>query len=356
MKRVVKIGILVLLILAIVASVPSFGAMKKLAQVGFKGLIMPIGARAAGMGNAMCSVPSGANSIFWNPAAIVEISGDKAFSFNYMNWIADMKHTSGAAVFNLENYGHLGISFMVLDYGSIKGTKRAQNEAGYIETGEFSPSEIAIGLAYARKMTDKFSFGGHVKYARQDLGAGMEGSSTITVFPDIDDPDNTLDVVTDVRSVDFRLSTFAFDFGTLYYTGIRDLRVAMSFQNFSKEVKYQREEFPLPLMFRIGVAMNVLSIFQEENPNQLTVALDFEHPRDFPERVHTGAEYLYQSPMLRDIGINDLALRGGYKFGYDEESWSLGFGLRAFGAKIDYAIQDFGIFDDVSIWSVTYDF
>ena len=198
---------------------------------------------------------------------------------------------------------------------------------------------IAIGIAYARKMTDKFSFGGHIKYARQDLGAGLEGDS-----------------YAEPKSVDFRLSTFAFDFGTLYYTGIRDLRVAMSFQNFSKEVKYQREEFPLPLMFRIGVAMNVLSIFQEENPNQLMVAVDFEHPRDFPERVHTGAEYLYQSPTLRDYGINNLALRGGYKFGYDEEAWSFGFGMSAFGAKIDYAIQDFGIFDDVSTWSVTYDF
>ena len=339
MKRVVKIGMLVLLILAIVASVPSFGQMKKLAQVGFKGLIMPIGARAAGMGNAMVSVPTGANSIFWNPAAITEISGDKAFSFNYMNWIADMKQTSGAAVFSLENYGHLGISFMVLDYGTVESTRRADNEAGYMKTGEFSPGEIAIGIAYGRKMTDKFSFGAHVKYARQDLGAGLEGDAFETP-----------------KAVDFRLSTFAFDFGTLYYTGIRDLRVAMSFQNFSKEVKYQREEFPLPLMFRIGVAMNVLSIFQEENPNQLMVAVDFEHPRDFPERLHTGAEYLYQSPRLRDFGINNLALRGGYKFGFDEESWSFGFGMSAFGAKIDYAIQDFGIFEDVSTWSITYDF
>ena len=339
MKKIAMLSVLFVLILAICFSVPTFGAMKKLAQVGFKGLIMPIGARSAGMGNAMCAVPTGANSIFWNPAAITDITGDKAFSFNYMNWIADMQHTSGAAVFSLENYGHLGVSFMVLDYGTVESTRRANNDAGYIKTGDFSPSEIAIGVAYGRKMTDKFSFGGHLKYARQDLGAGLEGD-------DFNTP----------KSVDFKLNTFAFDFGTLYYTGIRDLRVAMSFQNFSKEVKYQREEFPLPLMFRIGVAMNVLSIFQEENPNQLMVAVDFQHPRDFPERMNAGAEYLYQNPRLRDMGINNLALRGGYKFGYDEESWAFGFGLAAFGVKIDYAVQDFGVFDNVDTWSVTYDF
>ena len=85
MKNSLKIIILSVLILTLIMSLPSFGAMKKLAQVGFKGLIMPIGAREAGMGNAVSSIPMGANSIFWNPAAITEISGNRSFTFNYMN-------------------------------------------------------------------------------------------------------------------------------------------------------------------------------------------------------------------------------------------------------------------------------
>jgi hypothetical protein len=129
----------------------------------------------------------------------------------------------------------------------------------------------------------------------------------------------------------------------------------MSFQNFSKELKYQIESFPLPLMFRVGVAMNVLTIFWEESPNALTVALDFQHPRDFSERMNMGAEYLYQNPTLKDLGINSLALRGGYKLGYDEESWAFGFGINAYGARIDYAIQEFGIFDNVSSFSLGLD-
>jgi hypothetical protein len=339
MNRFLKLSILIILIFAIAVSSPSFCAMKKLAQVGFKGLIMPVGAREAGMGNAMVSMPVGANSIFWNPAAITDITGDKSFTFNYMNWIADMTHAAGAMVFGMENYGTIGISFMVLDYGKITATRRIETDPGYMTMGEFSPGEIAVGLAYGRKMTDKFSFGGHLKYARQDLGAGLEGSN-------INLP----------QSAYFKLSTIAFDFGTLYYTGIRDLRIAMSFQNFSKEIKYQREEFPLPLMFRVGVAMNVLTIFQEESPNALTVALDFQHPRDFPERMNMGTEYLYQNPTLKDLGINSLALRGGYKLGYDEESWAFGFGINAYGVRIDYAVQNFGIFDTVNTWSFGIDF
>ena len=202
MKKLTKIVILSVLILTLIMSLPSFGAMKKLAQVGFKGLIMPIGAREAGMGNAVSAIPVGANSLFWNPAAITEISGNRSFTFNYMNWIADIKHGAGAVVFGMENFGTIGISFMALDYGKLTATRRVENDLGYMTMGEFSPGEIAVGLAYARKMTDKFSFGGHLKYARQDLGAGLEGD-------DINTP----------QSVYFKLSTIAFDFGTLYYTG-----------------------------------------------------------------------------------------------------------------------------------------
>ena len=339
MKRLLKIVMLSVLILTLVISLPSYGAMKKLAQVGFKGLIMPVGAREAGMGNAVVSTPMGANSVFWNPAAITEISGDRSIAFNYMNWIADIKHKAGAAVFSLENIGHIGFSVMMLDYGNIMSTRLADNEEGFIETGEFSPGEIAIGLVYARKMTDKFSFGGHLKYARQDLGAGLEGQSTDEAY-----------------SVPFNKAAVVFDFGTLYYTGIRDLRIAMSFQNFSKELKYQAEEFPLPLMFRVGIAMDILSLVQEESPNSLTLAVDFQHPRDFSERIHLGAEYMYSDPMIRDIGISSIGIRGGYKFGYDEESWTMGFGLTGLGMKIDYAIQEFGLFGNVNSLSMGFEF
>jgi len=54
--------------------------------------------------------------------------------------------------------------------------------------------------------------------------------------------------------------------------------------------------------------------------------------------------------------IKSIALRGGYKLGYDEESWAFGFGVSAYGARIDYAVQNFGIFDTVSTWSFGIDF
>ncbi len=58
-----------------------------------------------------------------------------------------------------------------MDYGDFYGTRRANNDQGFEETGVFSPASYAVGLAYSRKVSDRFSFGVHVKYAGQDLGS-----------------------------------------------------------------------------------------------------------------------------------------------------------------------------------------
>ena len=59
---------------------------------------------------------------------------------------------------------------------------------------------------------------------------------------------------------------------------------------------------------------------------------------------------------MRDMGLNNLAIRGGYKLGYDEETWTFGIGINAYGVRVDYAVQEFGIFDNVSTFSLGIDF
>ena len=75
----------------------------------------------------------------------------------------------------------------------------------------------------------------------------------------------------------------------------------------------------------------------------LLLAVDAVHPRDYTERVHFGAEYLY---------ANLLAIRAGYKTNYDEEALSMGFGVNysvgGIGLKIDYSYSQLGVFDGVS--------
>ncbi|TFG94392.1 MAG: hypothetical protein E4H13_14940 [Calditrichales bacterium] len=69
----------------------------------------------------------------------------------------------------------------------------------------------------------------------------------------------------------------------------------------------------------------------------LLVAVDMIQPRDYDQQYNIGVEYGFK---------NILFLRGGYKLNYDEESFSLGFGLMYKNYRIDYAFSDFGDFLD----------
>ena len=112
----------------------------------------------------------------------------------------------------------------------------------------------------------------------------------------------------------------------------------MSFRNFASSVKYAYESYELPLTFKIGLAMNVLSLMGPEDViHSLQVAVDAVRPSDYTERIHLGAEYWF-----KDL----FALRAGYKFNYDEEGFSAGFGVNpsfsGMNLKLDYAYSFFG--------------
>src|SRR5690606_1999453 len=128
-----------------------------------------------------------------------------------------------------------GVNVVAVDYGDFEGTVRADNASGYEDTGIFSPTAMAIGVGYARALSDRFAIGGGVKYAVQDLGEFAVSRNGAGFTND-----------------DYKLSTPAFDFGVLYKTGFRSLNLAMSVRNFSRELKYEQENFELPLSFRIG--------------------------------------------------------------------------------------------------------
>ena len=67
----------------------------------------------------------------------------------------------------------------------------------------------------------------------------------------------------------------------------------------------QTGEYPLPLTFRIGVAMDVLN--NEEN--RVTIAADALHPTDNDESLNVGAEYMYNNLIAFRVGYKSLLLR-----------------------------------------------
>lgn len=325
-------------VVLMIASV-GFGANKKLAQTGMKFLSVTTDARAGAMGEASVAV-TGYNSasMFFNPSVMAMMQDAYSVSLGRIAWIADINYlyaSSAMMPFN-GRYGVFGASLIAVDYGTFVGTIRdddPNNEAGFIETGNFSPGAMAIGIGYAKALSSKFAIGGNIKYVFQDLGKSIIG---------YDDTDNYI-------RQSYKEDVFAFDFGIFYRTGFESLNFGMCIRNFSSEVTYEEEGFQLPLTFEIGVAMNILDIYPFLAPesNVVLLSVDTVHPRDYPEQINFGTEYLF---------MNTFAVRLGYAFPNDEHGFSAGLGLqqslRRYKIAVDYSYTPFGVFDDVHRFSL----
>jgi len=320
--------LLTVVFLCMVFIMPVHPVLKKTAQTGLQFLKVDVGARAAAMGGAFMMVGNDANAMFYNPAGIAAMRSTSDIFVSRTEWIVDIKYNAAAFVQNFGNWGNVGVSFISSDYGDIIGTRVADTEKGFIETGNVDVGAYAIGLAYARQMTDKFTLGGHIKYAYQHLGENL--------FPD-------------GETVKNEVTGLAYDFGTIFYPGFRSFRVGMSIRNFSPQFKYQETAFELPLTFTLGFGMDIFDFMPSLQESQsLVLAIDAVHPRDYTERIHIGGEYWY---------MDMIALRAGYKYNYDEEGLSAGVGIKyavegGFGIKIDYSYSDLGVFDAVNRISI----
>jgi hypothetical protein len=343
MKKIIIAMLGISLIFGFVQYAPA----QQFAKVGTAGtqfLKIGAGARNVGMGNACIAVVNDASSVFWNPGAMAKVKNYSVF-LSHIQWIADIQLNALSVVKTLPGIGTFGVSGLFLGSGEMDVTTYQYQEG----TGEtFSKNDMSIGLSYSRYLTDKFSFGGTLKYIREDYG--------------------TVNVITKDDEI---ASIMAFDVGALYQTGFRSLRMGISIQNFGSEMKvpgqyrditgfdsktqtYTTEPadnyraYHVPLLFRVGVAMEVI----ETSVNVVTLAADLLHLNDNVEQVNIGGEYWFNKL---------IAIRAGYIYNNDSAKFSAGGSLNLSlsqlgSASLDYSYSDFGILDYVNQMSITFQF
>lgn len=328
--------LLALLLLGLLVAAPAVAPRaqqvtdrEKLAQTGFKFLSVSADPRTAAMGGAATARDGGAEMLFSNPSGMAWMDGQTSAVVGQTQFIADITYNHGAISYRPQSgrYGVVGVSVEFVDYGDFQETIRADNDDGFLDIGTFSPSAYAVGLGYAKTFSDRFSAGGQVKLAGQNIG------SAITEVNDAGE----------YTREDLNRNTLAYDFGVHYKTGFESLNFAVTARNFAPEVTYAEESFQLPLTLQIGLSMDVLNLTSlDPSMHSLMVTADAVNPRDFSEQVRVGGEYTF---------AKTLALRGGYVFPADSEGFSLGAGIQqrlggvGFGA--DYAYSDAGVFSGV---------
>jgi hypothetical protein len=329
------IFILSIILCVVMFLTPAHAITKKLAQTGMQFLKVDVSTRAAAMGGSYIMVGNDASAIFYNPAGIAKMEKPFGLFLSQTQWIAGIKYSAVAVAKTLpRGIATIGLSVLYSDYGDdIIGTRVATTTLGYEETGFLDGGAYAIGLSIARQITDKFTIGVQVKYCYQHLGSNI--------------------LETGGQELTNKVGGMAYDIGTIFnpgFTNLRSLRFGMTIRNFSPQFKYRQEAFQLPLTFIVGTAIDVLDLMGEHK-NPLLISVDAIHPRDYTERLHVGAEY-----TLLDM----IALRGGYKFNYDEEGLTGGVGLmKKMGSvqiAVGYAYSDFGVFNSVNRISVNVGF
>ncbi len=324
-----------LLIIALAAglNVPLSSQIVKRAQVGFRFLENPVSAEVVGRGGVGVATTVNSMGIFWNPALISWGPQTYDVSLHHTEGIADINYNAVAATAKIGDIGVVGISLFSMDYGVFYGTRVAATPEGYVETGQFTPYAYAVGVSFSQKVSDRFSYGVHLKRATQNLRSAWVGP----VGGDITDPGLL------IKKRKYEESELALDVGAYYDFFYNGIRFGATLQNISREVRYENNPFPLPFAVSFGATVEPLRFFlDEDNQQMLVLSFESRHPRDFREKLKMGAEYLLMEKFM---------LRMGYMTNYDERGFSAGVGFRhtleGFPMRLDYAYQPFGIFGTV---------
>ncbi len=306
-------------------------------------LKIPVGGRAIGMGGAYVALSNDATAMFWNPAGLAQLAGRGAVSFVHTPWLAEMNFNYAAAAIRVGTAAALGVSFTSLSMDDMKVRTEFEPEG----TGEyFSALDMALGLSFATRLTDRFSIGLTGKYVRQQIWH-------------------------------MTAATFAFDLGILYRTDYDWLTLGLSVSNFGPKMHYtgkdvfvnydftpeewgdnenifadlQTDYWDLPLLFRFGLAAKVVN----NKRSRFTCTIEARHPNDNTESLSFGAEYGFRRRFFLRAGYQALFERD------SEKGLTAGAGFVYFLSPslplfLDYAYADWGRLTNVHRFSLEFHF
>jgi len=310
----------------------SGGDFSKVGAAGAQFMKIGIGPRAAGMAGAFGAVADDLTSVFWNPAGLANVRSIQA-SFNYTSWFAGFDHNFGAIAMPLGD--NFTVALHMVSFGSDRIEITTIDNPDGIGS-YYTVADVALGATFSGYLTDQFSFGITAKYISNTFASlGAEG--------------------------------IAFDFGTMYETGIQGIKLGFSIHNLGAEQQYEGEDlrsskkiwedlnaapldaayittpFSLPLIFRAGISADVV----EMDEHKLMASFDFVTLSDTPEQFALGMEYTWNEL---------LSLRGGYILGHDQFNLAGGVGINYFTGnfmgQLDYSISptsDIGLVHRIGI-------
>jgi hypothetical protein len=257
-----KISIIALVVL--LAATSLCWGQAKVGTAGVQFLKVGVSARAMGMAEAFVGVSDDAAALYYNPGGLLQLK--KAdYVFTHIAYPAGigLEYIAGAMpVPRLQAAVGAQVTYLHTDK-----MDETTPEMPYGTGRSFTASDMAAGITYAQKLTDKFSVGGTVKYIEE-------------------------------RLAERKATGMGFDVGTFYNTGWKSIVIAMAITNFGPDLNFVDSPFPMPINFKFGASMKLIN----SEPHVLIMALEGWHPNDNLEQYNFGLEYGFNKMAFLRVG------------------------------------------------------
>ena len=261
------------------------------------------GAKPLGLGGAYTAISDDANSVYWNPAGMVQLSTAEAtYMHRELFFDTDFDYLSAGMPLNndtIHPVNSIGIGFIRTSTGDIKLTDTTNvmepgtdyNQIVYKGTGGYTAS--AYFLSYARRI--------------RKVSAGI----TFRIM--------------DMRLLGHTGRGYGIDLGLLVPYRFLTYGLMLRGINYGKikwDTGYQDEIIPI---IRTGIAMKI------GKDNGIMVAGEIE------QEVKTGKQTYWDNPKYH-LGLEwSIMNLVGIRCGYDDGNFSAGIGFRSEHIYVDYA-------------------
>ncbi len=300
-------------------------------------LLIEPSSKISAMGNAGASIANEPMAVYYNPAALGSFTTIGA-QFTHSSWLADIAYDYAVITTPMSSNSSVMLNVTSLRSGDI-AVRTVDQPLG---TGEYySVNDLAFGVGYGMKVTDRISAGVQVTYMQETIW-----HSSVSAFG--------LNLGTQYRLTDggMVIGASLSNFGTRNnFTG-RDLRVIYAInpsqhgENNTLPAELHTDTYGLPILFRVGLCFP----YEIASGHDITLVADAFHPNNNTESISIGGEYLL---------LNTFAIRAGYQNIYEQDSQvglTLGAGviIDASGTdvRLDYCWTQYGRLGDVQRMTV----
>ena len=282
---------------------------------GAQFLRIGVGAREAALGDTGATV-SGAQSLFYNPAGLSDLAGTE-LALSQVKWVMDVNYSNLAAA---KSFG-AGVFGLSVNYLSMPRLEKYDKLGNKLDAA-FSAADMAAGIGYGAKLTQRLGCGLNARYVSSSLD-------------------------------DKTASAMAFDAGLKYAVVRGVLNVGAALQNLGTKLKFSEESSSLPLNLKLG-AEYVLSIDSDADlPKKISFYADVNQLKDSGVSGSAGIEFL---SAYRDGSL--FSFRGGYRTNAGDKSSgaSLGLGMGSGAYLLDYSYSALGSLGQAHRLSLTLKF